>query len=400
MAKDNYKMPYHKYFVKESQPKNHCQTLIHNINSSEEYEKVLATVSKRRTKNERHVRKLQTMCRAARKKTGDSKQVVENSHLKYFHSINSLFKVISYESVESINTELSNKVFDINVTDDYLWTPLMCACSRGDISIVELLLKRGAKIEVSDNAGNTPLSIAMQCNHFDIYKLLVKDLDEKISQYEENYQINEEKNSKQLLLCSDKCQNDPSPVKSEDVIKLNNYCDTKLVKLGFDSEEEKISSDVSYNEDIDVICISSDSDEEQNSSQCQLCNIKVLHKNYKEHLLSTVHQFYKQLKSMDKSKEKLIKPVDYGISEQNKGFQLLLKSGWTKQTGLGKFQSGIRAPIKTKIKNDRKGIGKKKQDMRNLHKVLPENNLKFNPRLREQIEKSKELTYRKELNSV
>ncbi|XP_026688723.1 ankyrin repeat and EF-hand domain-containing protein 1-like [Diaphorina citri] len=60
--------------------------------------------------------------------------------------------------------------------DNYLWTPLMCACHRGDIAIVDLLLNIGANINVTDTARNTPVSIAKQCNHQEVYDLLVKRL--------------------------------------------------------------------------------------------------------------------------------------------------------------------------------------------------------------------------------
>jgi ankyrin repeat protein len=45
------------------------------------------------------------------------------------------------------------------------WTPLMMACAYGRHSIVELLLSKGAKVDIKDAAGNTAEDIA---EHFGI----------------------------------------------------------------------------------------------------------------------------------------------------------------------------------------------------------------------------------------
>lgn len=47
----------------------------------------------------------------------------------------------------------------------------------------------------------------------------------------------------------------------------------------------------------------------------------------------------------------------YGISKQNKGYQMLLNYGWDEQGGLGPIGKGIKYPIKTCLKYDRKGVG-------------------------------------------
>jgi len=49
--------------------------------------------------------------------------------------------------------------------------------------------------------------------------------------------------------------------------------------------------------------------------------------------------------------------IHYGIPEHNKGYQLLLKTGWDKNTGLGPDGKGHKFPVKTILKRDREGLG-------------------------------------------
>ncbi|GIY93589.1 g patch domain and ankyrin repeat-containing protein 1 homolog [Caerostris extrusa] len=66
------------------------------------------------------------------------------------------------------------------------------------------------------------------------------------------------------------------------------------------------------------------------------------------------------------------KPGDstfYHIPENNKGFQIMLKSGWDKNKGLGVNADGRKFPIKTILKKDRSCIGKKKEVPKVTHFV-------------------------------
>jgi len=51
------------------------------------------------------------------------------------------------------------------------------------------------------------------------------------------------------------------------------------------------------------------------------------------------------------------------LSETNKGFQMLLKMGYKKGTGLGKQSSGPQDPLPIHVKEDRSGIGNKKDQL-------------------------------------
>ncbi|HEU5230302.1 MAG TPA: ankyrin repeat domain-containing protein [Ktedonobacteraceae bacterium] len=57
---------------------------------------------------------------------------------------------------------------DINTLDSYHWTPLHHAAYSGNMATVELLLAKGAKLDVRDNKGQIPFDIARERNHHDV----------------------------------------------------------------------------------------------------------------------------------------------------------------------------------------------------------------------------------------
>lgn len=405
--KHSYKMnedkinPYLKYFVRETQSesKQECPSL--DNNSSQAYNDVIATTASRKAKYRQKHRLRQQKLSNLSKNVKRINHSISNSDEQ---NVNVLFKAITHDSVESIEQILHDNKFDVNSRDAYQWTPLMCACHRGDVAIVRLLLGAGAKVNVRDTAGNGPLSIAKQCNHQDVYKLIENRLDEicnidtgqpcedipSISHVVD--EIRDEKETVSPIKETKEKNQQSVDIDANDLREPSS-------DLNREDGSTKLSQTVTNtNESVPCICISSsDSDGEQSMTYCDLCNMNVKETSHREHLLSTVHQFYKQMKANESGENKVTKPVHYGIPEESRGFQMLLKSGWTKQKGLGKREAGIRAPIKTKTKLDRKGMGKRKETVR-IHSVLPELNVKFNPALRKHIEKKKEQVFRSELN--
>ena len=66
------------------------------------------------------------------------------------------------------------------------------------------------------------------------------------------------------------------------------------------------------------------------------------------HLSTVVHQFSCQ------------HPVDinpYVLTPANKGYQLLMQGGWDERSGLGPDGAGPKQPVKTILKQDRRGLG-------------------------------------------
>lgn len=82
---------------------------------------------------------------------------------------------------------------------------------------------------------------------------------------------------------------------------------------------------------------------------CDVCQQNFYAKDKKNHLTSTLHVF-------NVNKNKKLKTI-YGIPENNRGYQILLRTGWNKDNGLGPRGCGNKYPIKTVLKRDRHGLG-------------------------------------------
>jgi hypothetical protein len=80
---------------------------------------------------------------------------------------------------------------------------------------------------------------------------------------------------------------------------------------------------------------------------CELCGENIAEESLSLHYRSVLHQFNLQNKP---------KPI-YGLPPSNIGYQMMLKSGWQEERGLGAEEQGRLAPIKTRVKNDKLGLG-------------------------------------------
>lgn len=94
---------------------------------------------------------------------------------------------------------------------------------------------------------------------------------------------------------------------------------------------------------------------------CKECKQNITKSTYKKHLSSTVHNF-----SLS-TKRKMM--TMYSIPESNKGFQIMVKSGWDKEVGLGPSGHGYKYPPKTILKQDRTGLGAKHYKARVTHRL-------------------------------
>ena len=112
-------------------------------------------------------------------------------------------------------------------------------------------------------------------------------------------------------------------------------------------------------ENRDQSLISNRDNEPIDGNECKRCD--VCDSDFREsdvrHLCSIVHQIH--CTSDHKCHQ------FYKISDNNKGFQMMLKNGWNRDLGLGPNGSGMRAPVKTVLKSDRKGLG----NVRNKPKI-------------------------------
>ncbi|XP_023944985.2 G patch domain and ankyrin repeat-containing protein 1 homolog [Bicyclus anynana] len=116
---------------------------------------------------------------------------------------------------------------------------------------------------------------------------------------------------------------------------------------------------------------------------CDICNHKTF-TSKKDHLSSTLH-------NINASKGKKI-PTNYVIPQCNKGYQIMLKTGWDRETGLGPDGSGKKYPIKAVPKYDKMGLGHEKNKVKLVKDELPKQHLN------KQWQSAKEKNRRIEIN--
>lgn len=83
---------------------------------------------------------------------------------------------------------------------------------------------------------------------------------------------------------------------------------------------------------------------------CDECN-QEFNQTQTEHLKSILHQLNEKERPLSETSGR------YHLRSDNKGYQLLVKSGWNETSGLGANEQGVKNPIKGKVKLNRKGIG-------------------------------------------
>ena len=166
---------------------------------------------------------------------------------------------------------------DINHSDQYGWTGLMCASYSGMKDVIEVLLHNKCDTSLTNNKKQTAYDLAMKNKHYSITRMI------------ENHYYS-------VHVKQEKCDSDPETVL---------FC--PICRLDFTSDE---------------------------------C----------EHNISTVHQINSSNKTMEVNQ--------YKIPETNAGFQIMLKTGWDKNHGLGSVgHQGQKFPVRTVFKKDRKGVG-------------------------------------------
>ena len=74
-----------------------------------------------------------------------------DSEVKDFLStinVDSLIKAIQSSDVDGVEKALEDERIDVNIRDDIGYTPLMYAAARGNLQIIDLLLNKGARVDV------------------------------------------------------------------------------------------------------------------------------------------------------------------------------------------------------------------------------------------------------------
>jgi len=169
---------------------------------------------------------------------------------------------------------------NIDSSDMFGWTALMCAAHAGQFKAVQSCLKLGADAKLTNNSGGTAEDLARSAGHLDISVFI------------------------------------PTFVKETN-------CGRK---------EDNIEKS-----------------EVPEASWCDLCQVSFTDTSTTtRHANSTVHLFNVGHKPA---------PPSFSIPQSNKGYQMLLRTGWGADCGLGPTGAGKKYPVKTIFKQDRKGLG-------------------------------------------
>ncbi|XP_043605625.1 G patch domain and ankyrin repeat-containing protein 1 homolog isoform X2 [Bombus pyrosoma] len=231
-------------------------------------------------------------------------------------TINAILKAVEQKDLKFLSKYVTWE--NVNLTDDFGWTPLMSAAYCGHLDVIEFLLNLGANRKARERSGLTAAQLALKKNYLNIVALLKK-------KSEPNKEPN--KTLPETVTNASGTNIDvPLQIRSELVGHLNNCTD--IIHKGNDDRKECSNEGTGF--------------------YCKICKVNFYQTTWKKHETSTLHIF--------NSKPKLTN-IMYGISKQNKGYQMLLNYGWDEQGGLGPTGKGMKYPIKTCLKSDRKGIG-------------------------------------------
>ncbi|CAL7946549.1 unnamed protein product [Xylocopa violacea] len=230
-------------------------------------------------------------------------------------TINAILKAVEQKDLIYLSRYMTRE--NVNFTDDFGWTPLMSAAYCGHLDIIEFLLNLGANRKAREKSGLTAAQLALKKNYLNIVALLKKKSEFMPNKTSPETDAN----------VSEKGSDDPLQTRPEFVEPLKDRDDAN--RENNDNVKECSAKSTGF--------------------YCKICKVNFHETTWRNHETSTLHVF--------NSKPKLPNTSVYGISKQNKGYQMLLNHGWDEQVGLGPSGKGIKYPIKTCLKLDRKGLG-------------------------------------------
>lgn len=239
----------------------------------------------------------------------ESKKVAVHQDYITKLTANTLLKAVEQKDLQFLQNHVTSE--NVNISDDFGWTPLMSAAYCGHLEIVQFLLTLGAKKNIRDRSGLTAAQLALKKNYLNIVALLKKKSESLTCNNQLSINISKINNTSALPI---KSMSVEYPVENE---KVHNITDQKL----------QVRKTKFY---------------------CEMCKEIFQETTPEKHESSILHIF---------SIKPKLKHTIYGISKQNKGYKMLVNSGWDEEAGLGPSGKGIKHPIKMCLKMDRKGLG-------------------------------------------
>jgi hypothetical protein len=246
-----------------------------------------------------------------------------------------LIKVSSSDSIQKstledaqrrISPEKSVKVKKTLNPKDFLK-----AAQNNDFDLIKSYLHSKQELNVLDNFKWNALMISTASANNEIVKYLLNEEKEN-KQYKEMVYMKDDSGSDAEFLAS----------------KFKNLEALELIRRAKEKIQQSESNSLAIKEQIDE-----NKEEIAENFYCEKCR-KLFDTNEREHVKSIAHQLNELELEPCSSKATT---NNYYIRSSNKGYQLLLKSGWKESSGLGKEEQGELKPIKTKLKLDRLGLG-------------------------------------------
>ena len=214
--------------------------------------------------------------------------------------------------LELLKSALSGGCCDINMRDNFNWSLLMVASHAGHATIVRHLLCQGARWkDVVDKSGRNAVDLARLGEHSHVVDMLeTSSLERECGELDGT-----------TCVSTNRC----GIKRHADLTRAEGY-----------------------------------SKKDCHSFHCKNCQMTVTGNSKAVHDTSTVHLF-------SSCQHHQCADISYGITESNRGYQILLRSGWDPYKGLGPQKLGRMFPVKTVLKRDRLGFGLEKTKPRVTH---------------------------------
>lgn len=225
-------------------------------------------------------------------------------------------------------TRKEHKVTQKNVVENVSINSIFKAIEQKDMAFLVSNLHSG-NVNISDGFGWTPLMSAAYAGNVDVVEFLLK-------------------------LGANKKIRDKSGLTASQLASKNKFIEVEDILKKRENNSTEASKDSSGNL---TTLVDKRIPETNNNFYCSVCNSEFKDTTVKEHESSIVHVF--------NTKPKLLN-AHYLVPKGNKGYQMLINSGWDEEHGLGPSGEGRKYPIKTTLKQDRKGLG---LDKKNITKV-------------------------------
>lgn len=239
----------------------------------------------------------------------------------------------------------------LNSSDQYGWTAVMCAAACNNVDAVKLLVAEGAQYSgtaVTDKGGHTLRDICWRNNAMDVADYL------RSLEFERDLRLKME--AKDVKSPPYHCSRHLGDKQKHRKFKKVSSPSSHLSRQSDRRKAESVTGNAhSINPGITIFEVEDEDEEEE----CDTCGVVFRKSLQKKHDTSVAHLI------RDKSKSLPDKP--YTIPEHNVGFQMMLRTGWEQESGLGPDGSGCKRPIRTALKLDKSGLGLHKTKERVSH---------------------------------